>query len=275
MKAEEKPSLSTKRQEVSAASPERNKEKTPDQKEILRMVVGYAKERMEMLGVPFHGVEEDHFIFSDDFRFISSGEWTHDDYVYIRANAEANLGIIIHEAFHYFSSEYYSKGKDLVEKERADSRRDTRSGFHGVFYREPTENDSRMLTATFKLLNEAVTEKMTREIVFLHPEALETLNRMFVGRREECLGQIEIMLKETRDKFEAETETKVNSLITEHKQELLRLLNEMKTEGVREEDIKKFKTLEEGRIEQLLITMTRMYLDFWEIHERLFTGLIE
>jgi len=148
------------------AAPEYSAEKTPAQREILRRAMQHIQERMEALGVPFHGFDDKQFIFLDSFRTDRTGQYSSEsDQVILQAFSEANLASITHEALHYISSEYYAKGKEETLQARLNSRRKVRSGFHGVFYATPTDTDPQKAKASFRDLNEAVTEKMAREIV--------------------------------------------------------------------------------------------------------------
>ncbi|MFA6000298.1 MAG: hypothetical protein WC783_04990 [Candidatus Paceibacterota bacterium] len=219
---------------------EKSKEKTPAQQEILTVALKLVQERMESLGVVFHPPDPKKFIFLDTFNIWREGEWTHDNYVLIRAESEGNLGTIVHEAFHFFSSEFYQHGDEAVEQARLNSRREVRSGFHGVFYKDSGKDIEEGVRVNFRDLNEAITEKMAREVVEQNPDLQTRLRSLFTGRKEECLAKLAIALKAKQSKDEKDFESYFALLQKGHEERLKEMVDELRLSGMNEEDIKDF-----------------------------------
>jgi|GEM_PF-6649560 len=244
-----------------------DKEKTPAQQEILLTALRLVQEKMTSLNLPFREPNNKRFVFLNSFNLTKGGEWTHDNYVLIQAENEGNLGTIVHELLHFFSSEFYTHGEEEVEKSKLSGRREVRTGFHGVFYQNSEEKGNWDFQATFRHLNEAITEKMSREIISQDPNLLSTLKPLFAGRKEIRIEQLKkgLELKDSESKNDYEKYIKDLEAIQEAS--LQESLEQLRSLGISESELKDFEIMSRGEIKEFLNSMRELHkpgMDFYQ-----------
>jgi hypothetical protein len=219
-------------------------EKSPVQKEAVDLAASYVTEYLQGLGVQGRSFDSNRITFVD---YVSSerGAWNlqHDWVTLSAATSEANVHVIVHELLHAHSSEWQYKPEEEVEE--FSGIRPAKTGFDTIWPRQGHAN--------FLLFNEAVTEKIAREITLKHKDAAEALPGRYMDRFNYHIQKIQryidaaieddkAQFEEGKAKILEDTQKQIDQLLQEKREKLAKLENEEKNPVVIE--------IEKGMIEQ-------------------------
>jgi hypothetical protein len=194
--------------------------KTEAQKTVLKLAHKLVAERMDELEVSNTKISDDRITY-----YIPVGINNYQseiDFVLIKESSEANVGTAIHEIIHANSAEWRYKNWDNITKDKDKRIRNVKSGFHTNHYKNGFEKD--ITSINFRQINEAITEKITRELVNKNIKEIEWVNSLFVGR-------LETALKNQRDRFEfkkIETQEKIKKIQKKAQDYILAAIEENK-----------------------------------------------
>lgn len=205
--------------------------KTPAQIEIIKVSSRLIDNYMKNLNIENKPFDTKRIAFLPQRFTMTAGEYHDGDFILIGESSEANFGTIIHELIHAQSAEWRSYEETEVEKYLEENNKPVKSGFHRH--------------SNFKILNEGITEKITREIIKNNPNEYEKIKPLFEGRMEEVTLGLEKKFKEEilpmkikeRDEGTIEQEKRIEALkvvssknLTEINQEILMTKNDREKE---------------------------------------------
>ncbi|OGG80724.1 hypothetical protein A3A39_00160 [Candidatus Kaiserbacteria bacterium RIFCSPLOWO2_01_FULL_54_13] len=206
-------------------------EKSPVQKEAVGLATSYVEEYLRGLGIEGRSFDP-HRITFVNYIGNDRGSWNKkDDWIVLSAAvSEANVHTIVHESLHAHSSEWQYKPEEEVEA--FSNIRPAKTGFSTAWLQRETRDTN------FLLLNEAITEKIAREITQKHKDEVEALPRKHMDRYEQHIQKAQEYInagsKEDRKKFEEKKKqilADAQKQIEERQREMKERLSEIEVEA--------------------------------------------
>ncbi len=163
-------------------------EKTPLQQEVAQSALSFVQEHLQNLGITGRSFDSRRITYVDYYG-NDRGSWNIDDdwVVLSTAVAEANVHTSEHELLHAFSAEWQYKARGEVESKEAI--RPAKTGFSTVWQKKEHTLEAPAYKKNFSLLNEAVTEKIAREITAKHEAYIAALPRKYETRFQEHIAR--------------------------------------------------------------------------------------
>jgi len=145
-------------------------EKNHIQQQSVAMASAYLAEHLKVIGVTDRVLDPKRITFVEYYSAMEGGHYsTENDWVTIPTYNEGNVGVIVHESIHALSSEWQYRAHEYLDS--LSQGRDIKTGFSSI------SSKSRPSRTVFDLLNEAITEKMAREITQPRTQGIEALNK--------------------------------------------------------------------------------------------------
>ncbi|MDD4351899.1 MAG: hypothetical protein PHU71_02865 [Candidatus Gracilibacteria bacterium] len=162
-------------------------EKTEGQKAIIEVVRSAIFAHLKGLSVEGRTIEDHRILFHIRTLFPLYNSTI--DFTFVYGSLEASATTLMHELTHSISSEWQYLDHEFVKQiasKDVKNRRDVKSGFHSYWF---SKDDSSK--ENFQFINEAVTEKITREIIAKVRDRIQDLKPLFAGRCEKALRNFE------------------------------------------------------------------------------------
>ena len=168
-------------------------EKSEGREAIESLATSFIKKRMSELGISRRSFDSGNIIYKNSVEYsnthsdASSAQYGSDEHIIeARDQGEADLRVITHEMLHAYSSSVSSL--DLVNgkiPEEIVGRPFIKSGFNSVWSKGYNKEGKAIGKGVFTAINEAVTEKLARELSVAGNEQFKKLKPFFEGRKEE------------------------------------------------------------------------------------------
>lgn len=211
--------------------------KTEGQEAVIALSNRLITERLESLGLKARKIDSNRITYHIPVAMnVYKGEV---DFVLLRDSSEADVGTTLHEFIHAASSEHHYAESKKIEVDKKQHKRNTRSGFHVNWYRGGFDKSS---SVNFRNLNEAITEKIARELRTENHDEIRKMSSLFVGRCEQKIAEFEAQFAERREQglrkiaeIQADAEREIAEVMAEHDAEVSMLDAELEKHGVPEE----------------------------------------
>jgi len=160
-------------------------EKSPAQEKIVNLSAKIIEEYIAKLDLGDITVDSSRILFVD---LSDTGALGMHNPIYdlslISTIAEAHLPVIIHETLHKISTDPFVQ-KD--NKKQPKTEMIHRSGFHSVWCKNSSSSETTEVHGLFSVINEAVTEKISRELADLNKDKWQELEEDFSGKMSKSL----------------------------------------------------------------------------------------